>query len=69
MTDTTQKRISGDKPARSAKRELQHSKVQAQVEGKPPKPSSILTALRRSPLVGADLDLSRPRIKGRKIDL
>ena len=69
MTDTTQKKASRDKPARSAKRELQHSKVKAQVEGKPLKPGSILTALRRSPLVGADLDLSRPRIKERKIEL
>ncbi len=33
------------------------------------KPGGILAALRRSPLVGADLDLSRPRAEGRRIDL
>lgn len=43
--------------------------VKAVVVGEPPKPGSILTALRRSPLVGADLDLSRPREEGRKVDL
>lgn len=36
--------------------------------GKPPKLGNILTALRRSPLVSADLDLSRPR-EGRKVNL
>jgi hypothetical protein len=29
----------------------------------------VLGGLRRSPLVGADLDLSRSHVKGRKIDL
>jgi hypothetical protein len=29
----------------------------------------ILAALRRSPLVGADLNLARPRIGGRRVDL
>ena len=29
----------------------------------------ILAALRRSPLVGADLELSRPRVEGRKFEL
>jgi hypothetical protein len=29
----------------------------------------ILAALRRSPLVGVDLDISRPRKEGRKVDL
>lgn len=29
----------------------------------------VLGALRRSPLVGADLDLGRSHVKGRKIDL
>ena len=37
------------------------SAVKTAVAGKPPKPGNILSALRRSPLVGADLDLSRPR--------
>ena len=45
------------------------SAVKTAVTGKPPKPGDIFTALRRSPLVGADLDLSRPRDKGRKVNL
>ncbi len=32
------------------------------------KKGGILAALRRSPLVGADLNLRRPRIAGRRID-
>lgn len=43
--------------------------VKTAVAGEPPRPGGILTALRRSPLVGADLDLSRPREEGRKVDL
>ena len=39
------------------------------ISGEPPKTGGILAALRRSPLVGADLDLSRPRVEARKIDL
>lgn len=43
--------------------------IQQAVEGEPPKKGGVLAALRRSPLVGADLDLSRPREKARKVDL
>jgi hypothetical protein len=43
--------------------------VQQAVSGEPPALGGILTALRRSPLVGADLDLTRPREEGRKVDL
>ncbi|MER9408156.1 hypothetical protein NKI36_29560 [Mesorhizobium caraganae] len=43
--------------------------IQQAVVGEPPKAGSILAALRRSPLVGSNLDLSRPREEGRKIDL
>lgn len=43
--------------------------VQQAVSDKLPKSGGILTALRRSPLVGADLDLARPREAGRKVDL
>ncbi|MBH5371060.1 hypothetical protein [Bradyrhizobium glycinis] len=43
--------------------------VQQAVSGEPPKSGGILSALRRSPLVGADLDLTRPREEGRKADL
>lgn len=34
-----------------------------------PRTGGIVAALRRSPLVGSDLDLSRSHIEGRKIDL
>jgi hypothetical protein len=34
--------------------------VSQTISGEPPKTGGILAALRRSPLVGADLDLSRP---------
>ena len=43
--------------------------VKTAVVGEPPKSGGILRALRRSPLVGADLDLSRPREEGRRVDL
>jgi hypothetical protein len=43
--------------------------VKRVVAGEPPKPGGILAALRRSPLIGADLDLSRPREEGRKVEL
>ncbi|MBK3661102.1 hypothetical protein JJE66_07540 [Bradyrhizobium diazoefficiens] len=43
--------------------------IQQAVAGEPQKAGGILAALRRSPLVGADLDLSRPREEGRKVDL
>jgi hypothetical protein len=39
------------------------------IAGEPAKKGGILAALRRSPAVGADLDLSRSRETGRKIDL
>ncbi len=43
--------------------------VQQAISGEPPKCGGILTALRRSPLVGADLDLLRPHEDGRSVDL
>jgi hypothetical protein len=39
------------------------------ISGGPPKTGGILAALRRSPLVGADLDLTRLHVEGRKVDL
>lgn len=42
--------------------------VKTAVACEPPKPGNILAALRRSPLVGVDLDL-RPCEEGRKVDL
>jgi len=43
--------------------------VSQTIAGEPPKKGGILAALRRSPLVGADLDLNRPREEGRKVDI
>jgi hypothetical protein len=43
--------------------------VQQNISGEPPKVGGVLAALRRSPLVGADLDLNRSKEKGRKVDL
>jgi len=43
--------------------------VSQTVAGAPPKKGGILAALRRSPLVGADLDLSRTREEGRKVEI
>lgn len=39
------------------------------VAGEPPKKGGILAALRRSPLVGADLKVARPREEGHKVNL
>lgn len=43
--------------------------VSRTIAGEPPRKGGILAALRRSPLVGADLDIKRPRDEGRKIEL
>jgi hypothetical protein len=43
--------------------------VRRTVAGEPPNKGGILNALRRSPLVGADLKLKRPLLAGRKVDL
>jgi hypothetical protein len=43
--------------------------VRRSIAGEPSKKGGILDALRRSPLVGAGLDLTRPVVTGRKIDL
>lgn len=39
------------------------------ISGEPPQKGGILAALRRSPLVGANLDLTRTREEGRELDL
>ena len=39
------------------------------LSGEPPKRGGILDALRRSPLVGADLEITRAVTHGRKLDL
>lgn len=43
--------------------------VERTISGDPPKRGGILAALRRSPLVGSDLDLGRAHEEGREIDL
>ncbi|MES2832113.1 MAG: hypothetical protein V4695_08985 [Pseudomonadota bacterium] len=43
--------------------------VSQTLEGDLPKKGGILAALRRSPLVGADLDLVRVREKGRDVEI
>jgi hypothetical protein len=43
--------------------------VAKSVAGEPPRKGGILAALRRSPLVGANLDLRRPREEGRAVDI
>jgi hypothetical protein len=43
--------------------------VSRTISGEPPNKGGILAALRRSPLADADLDLTRPREKGRKVRL
>ena len=43
--------------------------VRLTISGDQSKKGGILKALRRSPLVGADLDLNRPVPPGRRVDL
>ena len=43
--------------------------VEQALSGESPQAGGILTALRCSPLVGADLDLTRTPQEGRKVDL
>lgn len=45
------------------------AKVELAIAGEPPKKGGILAAFRRSPLVGADIDLSRDFDFDRKADL
>jgi len=43
--------------------------VRSTISGEPPNKGGIINALRRSPLVGADLNLERPVTADRKVDL
>jgi hypothetical protein len=43
--------------------------VRRTISGEPSKKGGILNALRRSPLVGTDLDIKRPLTAGRRVDL
>ena len=49
--------------------DLTRAVIERIVAGEQPAPGGILKALRRSPLVGADLDLAPVREEGRVIDL
>ena len=44
------------------------ARMASSIAAKPPGAGNILAALRRSPLVGVDLDLSRARLEGREVD-
>lgn len=59
------RRLAEDSPEASQLR----AAVSRSIAGEPPMKGGILAALRRSPLVGADLDLTRPREKGRKVEI
>jgi hypothetical protein len=57
------RRLAEDDPEASRLR----AAVSQTVAGEPPKKGGVLAALRRSPLAGADLDLTRPREEGRNV--
>ena len=59
------KRLAEDDPDAARLR----AAVNRTMAGEPPKKGGILAALRRSPLVGADLNLARSRDLCRKVDL
>ncbi len=59
------KRLTGDSPDSARIR----AAVRRTISGEPPNKGGILNALRRSPLVGTELNLERPAAAGRKVDL
>jgi hypothetical protein len=59
------RRLAGDDPDSARIR----ATVRRTISGKQLKKGGILSALRRSPLVGADLNLKRPATAGRRVDL
>jgi hypothetical protein len=59
------RRLAEDGPEASRLR----AAVNQTIAGEPPHKGGILSALRRSPLVGADLDVTRPREEGRTIKI
>jgi hypothetical protein len=59
------KRLAGSDPDSARIR----TSLRMTLAGEESKKGGILQALRRSPLVGADLDLKRPPTSGRKVDL
>jgi hypothetical protein len=61
---TLARRLAEDDPEATQLR----ATVSRTVAGEPPRKGGILAALRRSPIAGADLDLTRSRDEGRDID-
>lgn len=59
------RRLAEDGPEASRLR----AAVTQTIGGEPPKKGGILAALRRSPLVGAELDLIRVREEGRAVEI
>jgi transposase len=59
------RRLAEDGPEASRLR----AAVKQIMAGEPPKKGSIVAALRRSPLVGADLDVTRSPGEGRNVDI
>jgi hypothetical protein len=62
---TLARQLAENSPEAQEMRIAVHQKVAGVLPGK----GGILAALRRSPLVGAELNLARPGIDGRKVDL
>lgn len=59
------RRLAEDGPAAEQIRSV----LRRTMAGAAPRKGGILAALRRSPLVGAEIDLERPRVTEREIDL
>jgi hypothetical protein len=59
------RRLAEDGPEATALR----ATVRQSVAGEPPRKGGVLAALRRSPLVDADIDLTRARESGRTVDI
>ena len=59
------RRLAENGPAASRLRAI----VRQTIDDAPPKKGGIVAALRRSPLVGADIDTRRARERGRKVTL
>ena len=52
-----------------SKAALMRATLRSTIGGATRTKGGIFSALRRSPMVGADLDLTRPHVKARKVDL
>ena len=59
------RRLAGNEPDTASIR----ATVRQSISGEQSQKGGILNALRRSPLVGADLNLTRPTASGRKVEL